>query len=160
MPKTNIYHLSPNKNGTWDIIKKGDKQPAARLIPIKEDAGKGDGIGDNAISGHLQILKQDGTLLGDFDSILDSLRKKMPNYSGDGHESPVNTYQVKPHVKKGWIVIKQGNKKPYKRFEMRKDAIARAKELAKRNRPSAVEIYKFDGVLQVVGDYPMEIVVG
>ncbi len=34
MPKANVYHLAPNNNGIWDIMKKGDKQPAAGLIQI------------------------------------------------------------------------------------------------------------------------------
>ncbi len=71
----------------------------------------------------------------------------------------INTYQVKPHLRKGWIVIKQGNKKPYKKFEIKKDAIARAKELAQRNPPGAVEIYRLDRMLQSVQSYPIEITI-
>lgn len=159
MPKSNVYHVAPNKNGTWDIIKQGDKQPAARLIPIRKGASERINIGEKAIAGHLEILKQDGTITADFDSILDTIQKKTSIHKNDEHKSFINTYQVKPHLKKGWIVIKNGNKKPYKRFEIKKDAIARAKELAKANPPGAVEIYKLDGTLQSSKSYPIKIVV-
>jgi hypothetical protein len=159
MPKTNIYHLTLNKNGTWDITKKGDKQPAARLIPMKNGTGKRMGDGDTVLGGHLEILKRYGTIVADFDSILDSLKKKISIYNDDERKSLNNTYQVKPHLRKGWIVIKHGNKKPYKMFETKKDAIARAKELAKRNLPGTVEICKLDWTLQSVQSYPIEITV-
>jgi hypothetical protein len=158
MPKNNVYNLAPNKDGTWDILKQGDKQPVARLIPIKKDTGKRRNIGDKDFAGYIEILKQDGKFISDFDSILNSLKKKTSIYNDAGHKSIINKYQVKPDVKKGWIVMKNGNKKPYKRFEIKKNAIKRAKELAKVNLPGTAEIYKLDGTLQSSKTYPIKIV--
>ncbi len=70
----------------------------------------------------------------------------------------INKYQVKPDVKKGWIVIKNGNKQPYKRFGIKKNAIKRAKEVAKVNLPGTVDIYKLDGTLQASKSYSIKIV--
>ena len=61
-------------------------------------------------------------------------------------------YHVVP-AEKGWEVKKEGNKRPSAKTKLKVDAIARAKELAKKGKLGQVIIHKKDGKIQTEYTY-------
>jgi uncharacterized protein YjbJ (UPF0337 family) len=58
----------------------------------------------------------------------------------------LKTYLVRPHPEKGWKVEAEGAKRASSVHRTKPEAVAAAKELARRRAPSQVLVYKKDGL--------------
>lgn len=81
-----------------------------------------------------------------------SKEKKMGYYAEYKVVRGRQVYHVVP-AEKGWEVKKEGNKRPSVKTRLKKDAIDRAKELAKKAKLGQVIIHKKDGTIQTEYTY-------
>ena len=57
MPKRNVYHVTHNKNGGWNVKKQGDKRSSGHFDKKTEAVDRGKGLAKSGPLGQLKIHK-------------------------------------------------------------------------------------------------------
>jgi len=63
MPKNrDVYHVTPNSKGGWDVQKEGGKRPSAHAAKKTDAVARGKELAKKAPLGQIKIHKQDGSI--------------------------------------------------------------------------------------------------
>ena len=65
MPKKrDVYHVTPNSKGSWEVQKDGNKRPSGFFKKKTDAVARGKELAKKAKLGQIKIHKQDGTVQG------------------------------------------------------------------------------------------------
>lgn len=60
--KRDVYHVTPNSNGGWDVKKEGGRRPSAHADRKSDAIARGKELAKKVPLGQIKIHKQDGKI--------------------------------------------------------------------------------------------------
>ena len=69
--KKDVYHVTPNSNGGWDVKKEGGRRPSAHADRKSDAIARGKELAKKVPLGQIKIRKQDGKIQTEYTYVKD-----------------------------------------------------------------------------------------